>query len=259
MAVALRAATEEGQAAGRHRPDARVLGRRGHLRPVGVSVVGAAVGPAVGQAHDVVAGTGAERRAAEVAVGPGDRLGTGVRVAGAAGGAGSDAARIDQVRGVVVLQRGVEIALGAGGEVLVGAAVVTVEEHPHRLAGAVPRRRRVVLHAHALAGTRALEVVAARLRRAVVADRTGEVRYRSRLAAVVVIAELAGVADTVPRGRICRTGENEDGRSDRNCGGGHGEDLGEDLHAGGLLSGVVWLRRGRTLTGAGTPPRYGSG
>src|SRR5882757_1804344 len=246
MAVALRAAAEEGQAAGRHRSDARVLGRRGHLRPVGVSVVGAAVGPAVGQAHDVVARTGAERRAAEVAVGPGDRLGAGVRVPGAAGGAGSGAARIDQVRGVVVLQRGVEVGLGTGCDVLIGAAVVAVEEHPHRLAGAIPDRRRVVLHAQALAGPRALELVAAGLRRAVVADRTGEVRYRSHLIAVVVVAELAGVADAVACGRTGRTGENEDGRGDRNCGGGHGEDLGEDLHAGGLLGGVVWLRRGRT-------------
>src|SRR5882762_4772817 len=207
MAVALRAATEEGQAAGRHRPDARVLGRRGHLRPVGVSVVGAAVGPAVGQAHDVVAGTGAERRAADVAVGPSDRLGTGVRVAGAACGAAWAAARIDLVRGVVVLQRGVEVALGAGGEVLVGAAVVTVEEHPHRLAGAIPHGGRVVLDAQALAGPRALELVAAGLRRAVVVDRTGEVRYRSRLIAVVVVAELAAVAGAVPRGRRRGTGQ----------------------------------------------------
>ena len=89
---------------------ARLLGRRGNLRPVRVGVVGAAVRPAVGQPHDVVAGTGAERRAADVTVGPGDGLRTGLRVARA----GALAARVEFYRPQVrAYRQAVEAATGA--------------------------------------------------------------------------------------------------------------------------------------------------
>src|SRR3712207_8779755 len=49
-----------------------------------------------------------------------------------------------------------------------------------RADGTVPHRRRVVLHALALPGTRTPELVTRRLRRAIRGDRGREVRHRSR-------------------------------------------------------------------------------
>ncbi len=152
----------------------------------------------------------------------------------------------DDVAGVLVLQRRLEVDLRAAADRVDRPGPAALVEHRDGRGLAVPHRRDVVLDA--LPATAAgLDELHAAGAGAVVLDPAAEVDHRPPVVAVVVETELAGLADAVLRGRGLRGRRRGDDRpEDRDAGGGQRHRLLE-LH--------LVLLRGR-CRGRGRPRRW---